>query len=321
MYQGNGVIKNFIYLDEEKMYSLSSQIFEGVTEYVLNEKSSEAENSESQKGPVGSGKIFGDILRQVDKKIEKKFLSDFSYTLFEKKLLDDLNVIEVNDSVSIEELRNKAKSISFIKVTATAVFNDMKLIKDTIKNFNNVGSALAYVTNIKMINEVRTACAQLENAKSTTKDRNQQSKLTSQNKTLTTAIEQLAKEQGLQQDQVFLDNLALILNYGFQDQLEIQMKLIDSIVSANLKRECLRENEELIIKKYSRQTECSFVMFGILTQYKRDKLEGIKELNNTSSIKEALMNMVANLTNIEETFIGRLNNEVIIDPIALYTEL
>ncbi|MGZ4162234.1 MAG: DUF6414 family protein [Neobacillus sp.] len=318
MYQGNDVIKNFIYLDEEKMYSLSSQIFEGVTEYVLNEKLNEAENSESQKGPIGSGKILGDILRQVDKKIEKKFLSDFSYTLFEKKLLDDLNVIEVNDSVSIEELRNKAESISFVKVTATAVFNDMKLIKDTIKKFNNVGSALAYVTNINKINEVRT---QLEKAKSTTKDRNQQSKFASQDKAITTAIEQFAKEQGLQQDQSFLDNLALILNYGFQDQLEIQMQLIDSIVSANLKRECLRENEELIIKKYSRQTECSFVMFGILTQYKRDKLGDIKELNNTSSIKEALMNMVANLTNIEETFIGRLSNEVIIDPIALYTEL
>jgi hypothetical protein len=318
MYQGNGVIKNFIYLDEEKMYSLSSQIFEGVTEYVLNEKSNEAENSESQKGPVGSGKILGDILRQVDKKIEKRFLNDFSYTLFEQKLLDDFNVIEVNDSFSIEELRNKANPMSFIKVTATAVFNDMKLIKDTVKNFNSVGSALAYVTNFSAINEART---QLEKVKSTNKDRNHQSKLTSQNKTLSTAIEQLAKEQGLQQDQAFLDNLALILNYGFQDQLEIQMQLIDSIVSANLKRECLRENEELIIKKYSRQTECSFVMFGILTQYKRDKLGDIKELDSTSSIKEALMNMVANLTNLEETFIGRLSNEVIIDPIALYTEL
>ena len=81
------MIKNFIYLDEEKMYSLSSQVFEGITEYVLNEKSTESENIESQKGPVGSGRILGDILRQADKKTEKKFLSDFSYTLFEQKLL------------------------------------------------------------------------------------------------------------------------------------------------------------------------------------------------------------------------------------------
>lgn len=43
------MIKNFIYLDEEKMYSLSSQLFEGITEYVLNESSSEQSDSEEQK--------------------------------------------------------------------------------------------------------------------------------------------------------------------------------------------------------------------------------------------------------------------------------
>ncbi len=312
------MIKNFIYLDEEKMYSLSSQIFEGVTEYVLNEKSSESENAESQKGPVGSGRILGDILRQVDKKTEKRFLSDFSYTLFEKKLLDDDKVIEVDEDFLIEGLRDKAESISFIKVTAKAVFNDMKIIKETLKNFNSFGLALTHVTNVNEITETKN---QLEKAKSTVKDRNQQSKLTYQDKAVMKIIEQLAKERGFQFNQSYLDDLALILNYGFQDQLEIQMQLIDSIVSANLKRNCLRESEELIIKKYSRQTECSFVMFGIVTQYNRDKLDDIKELNSTPSIKEALMNMVANLTNLEETFIGRLSNEVIIDPIALYTEL
>lgn len=71
------MIKNFIYLDEEKMYSLSSQVFEGVSEYVLNEKSTESENAESQKGPVGSGRILGDILRQTDKKTEKKIFERF----------------------------------------------------------------------------------------------------------------------------------------------------------------------------------------------------------------------------------------------------
>jgi len=68
------MIKNFVYLDVEKLHSLSSQIFEGVTEYVLNESSTESESSESQKGPVGSGKILGDILRQGEKTSVKKIL-------------------------------------------------------------------------------------------------------------------------------------------------------------------------------------------------------------------------------------------------------
>ncbi len=312
------MIKNFIYLDEEKMYSLSSQIFEGVTEYVLNERLSESENNESQKGPVGSGRIFGDILRQVDKKTEKRFLSDFSYTLFEKKLLDDGKVIEADECFSIEDLRNKAESIFFIKVTAKAVFNDMKSIKDIFKNFNSVGLALAYVTNVDAINELNS---QLEKAKSSIKDRNQQSKITKIDKAVAKTTEQLAKDQGFQLNQAFLDHFETLLNFGFQDQLEIQMQLTNSIVSGNLKRDCLRESEELIIKKYSRQTECSFVLFGIITQYKRDILDDINGINNNPSIKLALMNMISHIANLEETFIGRLSNEVIIDPIALYTEL
>lgn len=65
------MIKNFIYLDEEKMYSLSSQLFEGVTEYVLNESLSGKVESEEQKGSVGSGRILGDILRNSEKKQRK----------------------------------------------------------------------------------------------------------------------------------------------------------------------------------------------------------------------------------------------------------
>ena len=32
--KGKEMIKNITYLDEDKMYSLSSQLFEGVTEYI-----------------------------------------------------------------------------------------------------------------------------------------------------------------------------------------------------------------------------------------------------------------------------------------------
>lgn len=37
------LIKNIVYLDVDKMYSMSSQVFEGVTEYILNEKVSGSE--------------------------------------------------------------------------------------------------------------------------------------------------------------------------------------------------------------------------------------------------------------------------------------
>lgn len=309
------MIKNFIYLDEDKMYSLSSQLFEGVTEYVLNESIAEKGESEEQKGPVGSGRVLGDILRNSERNTEKKFLNDYSYTIFEKKLLDDGLVFVTSDTKLAAE--ESLRDMSFIKITSKATFNDINSINEMLKNFNNIGKALAYVTNFKQISAVKE---QLEKAKQNTKDRNQKIQLQNQFKSLTN-INKLAAELGLQQDQVFLDDLALLLSYGFQDQLEVQMNLEDRIFSANLNRSFLREPEELVIRKYSRQTEVAFTLFGIVTQRQKEKLEALKNNEDCDSIKEGLMNLVFHLSNIESSFTGRLSNEIIVDPIALYTNL
>ncbi len=135
-------------------------------------------------------------------------------------------------------------------------------------------------------------------------------------------INAIAKESGLQLDQEFIEDLSLVLNYGFQDQLEVQMKVANTIISANLNREFLRENEDLVIRKYSRKTEVNFTLFGIITQHINHEIENDEVLDNDEeNMKVALMNMVSSLSDLESTFTGRLDNEIIIDPIALYTEL
>lgn len=309
------MIKNFIYLDEEKMYSLSSQLFEGVTEYVLNQTISEKGESEEQKGPVGSGRVLGDILRNSERNTEKKFLNDYSYTIFEKKLLENDMVLVAPDAEQAFE--GNIGKMSFIKITSKATFNDINSINETLKNFNDIGKALAHVTNFKEISAVKE---KLEKAKQNTKDRNKKSQLQTQFESLTN-INKLATESGLQQDQKFLDDLALLLTYGFQDQLEVQMKLEDRIFSANLNRSFLRESEALVIRKYSRQTEVDFTLFGIVTQHQRETLEELEESADYDSLKEALMDLFSHLSNLESTFTGRLSNEIIVDPIALYTEI
>lgn len=311
------MIKNFVYLDVEKLHSLSSQVFEGMTEYILNESFTESGNSESQKGPVGSGRVLGEIMKQSEKTSERKFLNDFSYALFEKKLIESGMVTNLDSTKEFDNIVTAIDGKSFIKVKAKVTFNDIKSIKNTLDNFNKIGEALTHLTNFQEISQVKE---QLEKARSNTKDRNLKSKLKRQVKDMTN-ISKLAKESGLQQNQKFLEDLAFVLNYGFQDQLEIQMNLSGFNFTANLKRKRLREKESLIIRKYSRQTEVDFVLFGIVTQHQRANHDDINKEDEYKSIKEALMNFVTHLTNIESTFTGRLSNEIIIDPIALYTEL
>lgn len=304
------MIRNFIYLDEDKMYSLSSQLFEGVTEYVLDEASTETEATESQKGPLGSGRILGDILKNSERRTEKKFLNDYSFNIFEDKLEKDGKIITPNESTPPQPSEEK----SFVKIRSKAVFNDINTINASLKDFNKIGKALAHVTNQEAIAQAK------EKLNSSPVDRNQKARLRSQIGNIISP-ERLAKESGLYQDQEFLNDLALLLGYGFQDQLEVQMHRFGVIYSANLNRRFLREPEELIIRKYSRRTEIEFTLLGVITQYGGDKTELTSDLDPNAGIRAALMNLVHHLSNVEASFTGRLSNEVIVDPIALYTEV
>lgn len=306
------MIKNFIYLDEEKMYSLSSQLFEGITEYILDETESEAEKSENQKGPVGSGRILGDILKSTDRRSEKKFLNDYSYSLFEAELIsrDKVCTVSKENTLTADQYTDK----HFVKATTKIIFNDINSIKHILSNFNELGESFAYVTNFA---EINAAKEQIQNSPST-KQKAKQTK-----RKLNTTIQNIAKDSHLYLDPEYIKNLRSIFDYGFQDQFEVQMLFDDLIVSSNLNRNFLRENEHIITKKYGRKTEVDFTLFGVVTQCLGDNIieEDTKREEVDVNIKVAMMNLVQDLWKIESTFVGRIDNEMIVDPIAIYTEL
>jgi hypothetical protein len=311
------MIKSFIYLDEQKMYSLSSQLFEGITEYVLNESSSGNENLENQKGPVGSGRVLADVIKFSSKATEKKFLHDYSYSVFEQYLIDQNRVLSIAaPNLKLDTIQSSIENYSFIKVKARAVFNDVDKMTELFMSFNTIGEALAHMGAFEKSNKIKL---QLEELKSQTNDRNKKSQLDEEYKRLTN-LSTLAKEQGLYQDPKFLNNLALLIKYGFSDQFEIHQKGDDVLFTSCLKRESLREKEDLLVKKYSRKTEKEIVVFGLISQAFSSSEP---ELNHKDfpNMKAALMNLVEHLTNIENSISGKQENEIVIDPIAVYVEV
>ena len=314
-------IKSFLYLDEYKMYSISSQLFGGLTEYLIDNRGTTNQEEESQRGPIGSGRLMAGILRSESQTQEKKYLHDYSYTLFEHELKEQNKV----RNVSIENIQETVQCIdqcSFVEVRANAVFNDINTIKGTIESFNDLGDALAYVTSFKELDSVRQ---QIEALAQSTPDRNKKAELTQRLKSLRN-IENLAKTKGLHQDPEYLKRLGFLLNYGFQDQFEVQMTTGDYTFSANLKREYLRENEHLLVRKYSRFSEKQFVLFGTIAQSPNrsvdtDDHRETGEDEEPQNVKEAIMRLVEALSAVEQKFSGKLANEIIVDPIALYCEI
>lgn len=200
------------------------------------------------------------------------------------------------------------------------VFNDMKILKSTFNNFNKIGEALSYITNFEKMEEVRK---QFEKVAENTKDRNQKAKLKQQLKS-STNIEKLAKDQGLQQDDDFLKHLAFVFDYGFQDQFIVQMPIGEYTFSADCKRDDFREDEHSLVRKYSRFSEKEFVLLGTVAQSSGDPVD-YEEVNYEDAKrqppKEAIMDLVGALSVVESQFSGKLENEIIIDPIAVYREI
>ena len=333
-----GEIKSFFYLDEYKMYSISSQIFEGVTEHLTNFASSSEEESKNQSGPFGSGRVIAEILRSESASHERKYLHDFSYTLFERYLHNESKVLSISRD-NIGEVINLIDDAAFVVVRSKAIFNDMRIITSILDSYNKMGAALTYVTNIDAFDQGGNGAAVSGRSQG---DRNRQARTRQRQQALETTLQATAKAANLYMDPAFLGHLKYLLEYGFHENFEVKMPVSGFTFSANLRREYIREDEQLFVTKYSRFSEKEFVLFGVVAQcsnlYAEEGeddpqgttpgyLSGAEENEGNSQeatpvhMKEAVMTMVGALSNFEATYSGRMPREIIIDPIAIYREL
>ncbi len=313
-------IKHFIYLDEYKMYSISSQIFEGITESLTDSKITTKEETEEQRGPFVSGRTIADILRTESGLQERKFLHDYSYNLFESRLKDEGRVL----SISLDSLASSMESIrdaTFVSIKARAAFNDLNVIKSTIASYNQIGEAITYLGNSE---EIEQRQQELNDSSASNRDRNRQARIRLQQRELDELIKQTARSRGLHVSPTVIEHLGFLLDYGFQDLFEVRMLIAEYLFSASLKRECFRESEQLIVRKYSRFSEKDFVLFGTVAQSSdppENDYVGVGSVSDDSYLKEVIMSLVGSLAEVESYFSGRLTNEIIIDPIALYREI
>lgn len=318
-------IRNFIYLDDYKMYSISSQIFEGMTEYIIKTSTEKEQEKNAQKGPIFSGQVLADIIEKQKGETEKKFLLDYSYSLFENKLIENQKVLEISN-LDIETKILNIQEYSFVKLSSRIVFNDTKLIEDTINHYNELGLALTYLTEG---GSMIPSESELNSSLDYNKDRNQKSNKERALKESKINIKGLAAAKSLYLNEDYLRHLKFVINFGYASQFEVAIPISIQenhlLFSAILKREKLKENEMNIIKKYGRISEKEFTVFGIITQSKKTKediqLYRDRNLEGVSGMKEGIMNLIFHLANVESTFTGKLDYEYVIDPIAVYQEL
>ncbi len=324
-------IKSIIYLDEYKMYSISSQIFEGLTESITNYSRNVNEDQESQKGPAGSGRVLADIISRESSTEERKFLHDYSYSLFEEKVMEEGRVLRI-DSDNINDSMKNIGDYDFVIVKGKVLFNDIKLINGTIDNIDTLMKSFARIlveSDEGLLhqykNELAEANKSIKNLGGKGKNSGGKSfsiEESNKNHALAAVIEKLGWNS-LNSD--LLDSLSAVLSYGYADQFETRTYLtsadgISYLFSTLLKRDHLREAEDLIVKKYSRFSEKDFSILGMVTQNSSHQLT-LPIMDSSNEMRELVMQMTLALSEMERQFTGKLSNEIMVDPIAIYREL
>lgn len=306
-------IKSFIYLDENKMFSISSQLFEGITQYILKEDTEAFEEQNEQKGRFLSGRFMADMMLQRAVRSEMTYLHDFAFNLFEKELIarDMLHVVTNTDT--IDSLNDK----KLVKVSGKLVFSDYGKLRDTIDHFNDLGRAfgeLQYSSVAQNIDVINNAVNQI-------KDREHKNKQKQVARTARIKFDDFLKENGLMMDDKYMKNLSTIMRYGYHDKYEMkfEVKGSDLYCTAVTNSTYLKEPEEILVSRYSRMTELPFSCIGIITQIGNEKANLPEPMDN--DIKNATQRLTGQIANLEAKFNGRCSNEFVVDPIAIFTEL
>lgn len=128
----NKVFRDFIYLDKERMYSLYSQLFEGVVESMAYSITYGTKDSKTEK------KLEETII-DASTKVQNVILFDHIYNSLEEKMADDL--INVYSDTRMEEILPD----SMIKVTGFARIEDYEHLLHILSCFNDIGSSLATI--------------------------------------------------------------------------------------------------------------------------------------------------------------------------------
>lgn len=306
-------LKSYIYLDEQKMYSLSSQLFEGITQYIMQEEADTVEEEHSQKGELLSGRLMADMIMQKNAKSEMKYLHDFAFNLFEQELVKRGLLFEVTEQTTIEDLSDKG----FVRVKGKVVFEDYDRMIYTLEHLNELGRAVGEITNPEFNKSLEEAKANNQG----NKNKEQRNKANHLIKQANKLFNEELKKQGLIVDEGYKDNLVKLLEYGYRNKYEMHLCLNGSEVlyTAVINQDNLKEAEQSIISKYSRLSEKEFAIIGVVTQSGNTK--ACVPIIEGNGMRDAIVNVIDKMASLEDQFCGRVQKECIIDPIAIYSEI
>lgn len=300
------MIRDILYLDTERLYSLSSQLFEGVTESVVRRASEASDKSTQQEGPRDSGRLLADIMSNEQMTEWRGVLHDHALTLFEAELRKRSALLDLRTAPKDEPLEEQLRTRDLVLVVGRARLIDYMALDELVKKFNKLAGSLAYVMSSYNGSSVTLRSKAQQSKKPGDQDR---------------VLEAIAKEMNLGQDQVLLDSLRFLLQHGFADYVELRVAADDGwVFTVPLSERWMRQSRQGLVKRSSRFPQFDICVLGLVSQVGPSQVDFAVE-DKPESPRRGFDGLLVAMERMDETMMPRDLNEVVVDPIAVYRQL
>jgi hypothetical protein len=295
-------IRDFIYLDTERLKSILSQIDEGLLESIAVSGSDHRELGGSSEGSVwGFLKAGGKAtLQWHNQQTETRTLHDHIYNLVEKALAEQEMLIRIPGDISELDVRNRRfesmlSETSYILVTGAVILNDFEHMRQLLANYKQITKA---TVNMKI---------KAETVGMPSKAKQQ-------------AIIDAQKEVEIDQDT--LKGLQTILEFFCKNRFVIKMMPIetqpDFRLVGSLHPEYLREDMPTIIYKYGSAPIAQWHMLAQIASIPGPDYLPAKWDMTGLGIEIALQGLFNAIRGIEAVALSVAYPEVAVTPIAVY---
>ncbi len=331
MKDASKLIRDFIYVDVERLYSLYSQVFEGVADQIIQSYIDASTSMNSQRDSLLKGGTVEARVAEMSRKTENKFLYDHMYNLFEAKIK---NAILESPEISPDNFRSILSQAFMIKVNGAAEIEDYTRLSSILEKYNVIGQAVAYA-GLSSSSELTEAIDELESSIEQVKDRNKKAKARAQAARHTDkkalALKQ-AKEAGLQHDQTSLDNLNMFIELFNPDAFDVTIvpESGENVVFRGaIDKQWLRIEPRLLRSLYGGFIESNWTMVGQVTYLPGVQLPAvgtgqavIDENDPNPSMRDPYRNIFRTARVLERMFLeSKERVEVLVYPLAIYREM
>lgn len=261
MTEGERTVRDFLYLDLDRLYSLYSQIFQGVASEMIESFTSQAATTESGKSHPFSGRSLEDQVVELSSRTQVRWLHDHMYSKLEENLR---GVILENPKVTPADYDQTLADCFLLKFAGCAEIGDFQRLRVMLEKYNVLGEAIAYSHLVNARSDESSSTSEEKIA--SIKDRNSRARARELTKKHGDA-KSIAKELGLYQEPELLKNLQAFLDFFGMDPYEIVFPVSDQPVAFRgvLDRKWLRIQPELLRSLYGTSLEGPVTIVGQIT--------------------------------------------------------